>query len=65
MRRRLLALMAGFVLALGCGKTPEPAPASAEDEKAAEQRIQEEAARERKAQLIEEKNAKASRNDDD
>jgi hypothetical protein len=65
MRCRLAILTVGFALTCGCGKTPTTAPASPEDEKAAEQRIQEEAARERKAQLLEMKNHKPNPDDDD
>jgi hypothetical protein len=65
MRIRLGILAAGFVLALGCGKTPEPAPATPEDEKAAEQRIKDESARETKAQMLERKNKKPNPLDND
>ncbi len=50
MRTRLVRLAAGFILAAGCGgPAPDTTPATPEDEKAAEQRIKEEAARELKA----------------
>ena len=49
MRTRLILLAAGLLLAAGCGKAPEVKEATPEDEKAAEQRIKEEAARELKA----------------
>lgn len=64
MRAKLTALVAGMLLAAGCGKTPETREASPEDEKAAEQRIKDEAARERKARQ-EQKNKKANPADSD
>jgi hypothetical protein len=63
MRLRLTALVAGLILAAGCGKTSDPTPASPEDEKAAEQRIKEEAARELKSRQLERQNKKANPDD--
>jgi hypothetical protein len=69
MRARLTALAAGLLLAAGCGTTvPEMKEATPEDEKAAEQRIREEAARElkaRKQQWLEQKNGKVNPADAD
>jgi hypothetical protein len=66
MQLRLALLAAGFILALGCGKNnPEPVPATPEDEKAAEQRIKEEAANENKQRQAELKNKKRNPDDDD
>lgn len=54
--RKLLWLM--VLLVCGCGTSdPAPAPATPEDEKAAEQRIKDEAARERKARQGQKKSA--------
>lgn len=69
MRARLTALAAGLLLAAGCGgTTPEVKEATPEDEKAAEQRIREEAARElkaRKQQRLEQKGKKVNPADTD
>jgi hypothetical protein len=65
MRTRLTALAAGLLLAAGCGSpAPDTRPATPEDEKAAEQRIQEEAARELKARRLEEQNRKGKSQDE-
>ena len=56
MRARLMGLTAALLVAAGCGKTVDTSPATPEDEKAAEQRIKDEAARELKARQQEKKN---------
>jgi hypothetical protein len=63
MRTRLTALAAGLLLAAGCGKAPDTRPATPEDEKAAERRIQEEAAREMKSRRLEEQSRKGKSQD--
>ena len=68
MRTRLTLLAAGLLVAAGCGTAPEVKEATPEDEKAAEQRIKEEAARELKArqqQQQEQKNKKVKPEDND
>ena len=58
MRKRLLGLIVALVVAFGCSPSVATAPATPEEEKAAEQRIKEEAARELKARREEQKNRK-------
>jgi hypothetical protein len=62
----MMWLAAGLLLAAGCGKgAPDTRPATPEEEKAAEQRIKEEAARELKSRRLEEQNRKAHPQDDE
>jgi hypothetical protein len=65
MRTRLAVLTAALLLAAGCGKAGvDTAPATPEEEKQAEQRIKEEAGRERKARQNEQKGKTADPRDD-
>jgi hypothetical protein len=66
MRRRMLSMAAVFILAAGCGgPAPDTSPATPEDEKAAEQRIKEEAARELKSRQQNREKANQSADDRD
>ena len=65
MRARLLWLTAGLLLVVGCSKTTEVKEATPEDEKAAEQRIKDEAARELKERQQEQKERKSNPADND
>jgi hypothetical protein len=51
-RRLIFALVAGLWLAPGCGPAIETRETTPEDEKAAEQRLKDEAARELKARQL-------------